>query len=352
MELNEILKRCEPVWKAKTVYAESLTFVRDENGLAEAPLLYAPKRVIRLTDAREENEYAEGVDFTVTERGIRLTENSRVFCFDRADLEPADPAPGTYFPAADRNIAFAEGHFFHDRQVSVTYEAVEADWDGHLPTPCLSSLPHAKKCLKRDKKFRLLIYGDSLSVGANASGFTGSYAPPYQPTYANMLTAALAERYGAEITLHNPSKGGADSAWGLANAAKLAVPFKPDLAIIAFGGNDSPTPPEKYIANLRGIADAIRRESPECDVILAATMLPNKLLCTERALFYGNQPLFVPALYALAEGLGRAAVASISELHDYLLTRKRFIDLTGNNVNHPNDFMHRLHAQYYLEMLK
>lgn len=56
-------------------------------------------------------------------------------------------------------------------------------------------------------------------------------------------------------------------------------------------------------------------------------------------------------LYDIADEFG-GAVASISELHDYILTKKRFIDMTGNNVNHPNDFMHRLHTQYYLEMLK
>jgi len=352
MDLKEILKRCEPVWRTPVVYAESVAFVRGDDGSAEAPLLYAPKRVIRVTDAREEREYSEGVDYEVTERGVRLTPGSRIFCFERADLEPVDPAPGTYFPAADRNVFFTEGHFFHDRQVSVTYEPVRLDWDGHLPAPALDRLPHAKKCLLEDKKLRLLVYGDSLSVGANASGFADSYAPPYQPTYADMLTAVLAERYGAEITLHNPSKGGADSAWGAANAGELAVPFKPDLAIVAFGGNDSPTPPEVYIDNLRRIACAVRRETPECDVIFAATMLPNKLLCTDRARFYGNQPLFVAPLYALADEIGRAAVASISEMHDWLLTRKRFVDMTGNNVNHPNDFMHRLHAQYYLEMMK
>ena len=352
MELKEIEKRCEPIWDAETVYAESLMFVKDENGDAEAPLLYAPKRVIRVTDAREEREYEEGVDYIVTAHGLRRTRESRIFAFEREELEPTAPAAGTYFPAADRNIFFTEGHFFHDRQISVTYEAKESDWTGHRPTPSLDRLPHAKKCLTETKKMRLLVYGDSLSVGANASGFADSYAPPYQPTYVNMLHAMLEKRYNCEIELHNPSKGGAGSTWAVENVNELCVPFKPDLAIVAFGGNDSPTPPEVFGANIRRVTDAIRAASPDCDFIFAATLLPNKLLCTERALFYGNQPLFVPVLYKIADDYGNAAVASISELHDYILTRKRFIDMTGNNVNHPNDFMHRVHAQYYLDLLK
>ena len=34
-----------------------------------------------------------------------------------------------------------------------------------------------------------------------------------------------------------------------------------------------------------------------------------------------------------------------------LHSRKRFIDTTGNHVNHPNDFFHRLYAQYLCGML-
>ena len=288
----------------------------------------------------------------MTPRGLRLLPGSGIFCFDRKDLEPDDPAPGTYFPAADRNVFFIEGHFFHDRQVSVTYEAKRCDWDGHRPSSSPDQLPRTKKLLKEDKQLRLLVFGDSISVGANASGFTDSFAPPYQPPYAGLLCAALEARYDAQITYCNPSKGGANAAWGAETADELAAPFMPDLAIVAFGGNDSNTPPEVFGANIRRIVDSIRAKSPECEFIFAATLLPNKLLCTERALFYGNQPSFVPVLYDLARELGTAAVASISELHDYLLTRKRFIDMTGNNVNHPNDFAHRLHAQYYLELLK
>ena len=57
-------------------------------------------------------------------------------------------------------------------------------------------------------------------------------------------------------------------------------------------------------------------------------------------------------LYDLADRLGGAAVADITAMHRYVSSRKRFIDMTGNNVNHPNDFFHRLHAMYYSEMFR
>ena len=43
-------------------------------------------------------------------------------------------------------------------------------------------------------------------------------------------------------------------------------------------------------------------------------------------------------------------IADFYSMQKYLLKRKRFIDLTGNNVNHPNDFMIRCHAQLLTEL--
>lgn len=34
-----------------------------------------------------------------------------------------------------------------------------------------------------------------------------------------------------------------------------------------------------------------------------------------------------------------------------LLRRKRYLDLSGNGLNHPNDFGHRLYAQVLLHLL-
>ncbi len=39
------------------------------------------------------------------------------------------------------------------------------------------------------------------------------------------------------------------------------------------------------------------------------------------------------------------AVANFQSAHKYLLKTKGYSDLTGNNVNHPNDFLIRLYAQ-------
>ena len=83
---------------------------------------------------------------------------------------------------------------------------------------------------------------------------------------------------------------------------------------------------------------------------MVATSTPNPLLTDERAHFYGSQPFQKAELDKVAALYSGVAVADITGMQAFLHSRKRFIDTTGNNVNHPNDFFHRLYAQYLLGM--
>jgi hypothetical protein len=72
---------------------------------------------------------------------------------------------------------------------------------------------------------------------------------------------------------------------------------------------------------------------------LIAPILPNAQVGN----FMGTQAQFLPVLQTL-EGQG-VAVADMTSFHQYLLTRKRYFDMSGNNVNHLNDFLARAYAQ-------
>jgi hypothetical protein len=46
------------------------------------------------------------------------------------------------------------------------------------------------------------------------------------------------------------------------------------------------------------------------------------------------------------------AVADMTQIHwDILATGKRYRDMTGNNINHPNDFIARIYAKVILKTL-
>lgn len=62
---------------------------------------------------------------------------------------------------------------------------------------------------------------------------------------------------------------------------------------------------------------------------------------------------------ALISALPLAAGADIDRIggtlapsHDALLQRKRYIDMTGNNANHPNKFLISVYAQTILNLLE
>ena len=46
------------------------------------------------------------------------------------------------------------------------------------------------------------------------------------------------------------------------------------------------------------------------------------------------------------------AVADLTQIHsDLLATGKQYRDMTGNNINHPNDYLIRVYAQVLLKTL-
>ena len=350
-----------PVWDTDIMYAESLCFVD-----GESVLMYEPEEIISLYDSHLKTEYKNGVDFVLEGRKITLTEGSPMFSFTSRELYPAEPIPGHTFPMAVRrpdqaapvgsddpndtaqsncNILFYEGHFFHDRQYAVTYKIKENTWQGHRPESARDRIPNTMRKLDCGEPVAITLFGDSISVGANASGFTD--IEPYLPPYAQLLVEYLEERYGSMIDLHNPSIGGKDSQWGVDTVEENVNFRRNDLVIVALGGNDSFTPKEKLVENIQTIINAVKAKYPDTEFIVTATSYANELL---KGTFCGNQPTFSDEMDKLiAPGIAKA---DMTKMQEELLRHKRYIDITGNNVNHPNDFFHRMHAQYYIEMFK
>ncbi|MBE6574568.1 MAG: SGNH/GDSL hydrolase family protein [Ruminococcaceae bacterium] len=329
-----------PIWDTDVMYYESLTFV---NG--ESLLMFEPEEILSLFDSHIQKEFKLGVDFKVEGRRIYLLPDTDIFSFTEDELYPSEPIPGHTFPMGDRNILFYEEHFYHDRQYAVSYRIKENTWKGHRPENQSHLFPATMQKLRNGEPINITLFGDSICVGANASGFTG--AEPYLPSFSGLLIEYLEHRYGSKVDFHNPSIGGKDSKWG-ADTVEENVNFRfNDLVIISLGGNDSFTEPDDYIKNIQTIIDSVRNKHPETEIIVAAPTFANRLL---KGSFHGNQPVFIGHMHKLKGE--RIAVADITSMQTELLEHKRYIDLTGNNVNHPNDFFHRMIAQYFIEMFE
>lgn len=335
----------KPVWQGNIVYNETLMFVKDKNGNVEpAPLLYTPTEILSVRSFDLNTEYVEGVDYTVQNGRIVLTKNTRIYTWSYLDYYPTAAIQGrTFDKTGGGYIAFGEGDTFYKTQVAVTYRHADS-WKGVIPAYQGKTLKNTVNKLKNGGKLKIVYYGDSITTGANSSHFNA----PYAPIWTQLVTQTLSAAYNnPNITEINTAVGGTNAAWGDQNVKDRVVAYKPDLVVIAFGMNDANTSCINYAYHIGRMICAVRKANRNAEFILVSPMQANK----EVKGFYGNQYKFQRILKQF-ECVGRGiAVAPMWSMHECLLKSKRYYDMTGNNVNHPNDFLARVYAQTVAELL-
>lgn len=224
-------------------------------------------------------------------------------------------------------------------QICVTYETEEM-WQGYAPEPSLSKLPTVSEKLAKGEPVTVVLYGDSISVGFDCSGIYN--VKPYQPIWGDLVIESLRERFQSPITFHNPSVAGVDSDWALENLQERVNVHHPDLVILGWGMNDRCSG-EEYAVKTKRLIEKIKEENPKAEIVLMASSLANALTATEPYLFCANQKDHGRCLKDLCkEGI---VLADIGSMQTELMKKKRYIDLTGNWLNHPNDYLARVQAQ-------
>ncbi len=343
-----------PVWDTREVYNETVLFVGEED---EAPLLYFPDKVLSVRNYGLEIEYEQGKDYVVTEDGkIRRLKGSSIpyFTVDEYYRTEPDSVPVAVFGAPNgltfeenRYIKYGEGDTFTSRQIAVTYTH-SRPWTGNVPLGQSERMRSFLNKLTRKEDTSIVFYGDSITVGCNASGTQyGGNCAPYTPSYAKMVTDFLSATYGGEVRCVNTAVGGMNTEWGLQNVQERVIDYAPDLAVIAFGMNDAKLTVAAYRRMIRECIDKIHAALPDCVVVVVATSVPNN----ETEWYYGNQKEYVKGLKEIVQdpAYSFVALADMTQMHLDLLNSKRFRDMTGNNINHPNDFLIRIYAQVILK---
>ncbi len=342
-------EQLQPFWRSTTMHGESVLFLeRGDGELPRADLLFAPTSVVAIRSSSGEVAYEEGKDYIWKpgSREVVLPQGSRIVCKRAQDLRC--PAGSQQYRLTHRDgngeILFGGGHEYHDMQTVVTYVHEADQWQGPKPASAATQLKRTMEKLKNRQPVTIALLGDSISTGCNASGW--AKVAPWQPPYQDLLVQHLQSVYGGQVTLKNSSVGGQDSAWGLRVIGELAE-SQPDLVIIAFGMNDSAgRSAADFQANTRGMIEAVRQSRPETEFILVATMLGNRDWTT---LHHELFPEYRDALAELCQN--GVALADMTSIWTELLRHKRDWDMTGNGVNHPNDFGHRIYAQVLSALL-
>ncbi|MEI7672513.1 MAG: SGNH/GDSL hydrolase family protein, partial [Deltaproteobacteria bacterium] len=339
----------KPFWTSDIMEGESVLFIKESAETEpKAMLLFKPTKIISVQNSAGNVTYAEGQDYVWKQdtREVILPPGSRITFKTPQDLRRQPKSQQFTLPHRDGNgeILFGAGHEYHDMQTMITYKHEPDAWTGPKPSFDASLLPRTLKKLQNKQEVTIAILGDSISTGAQSSGW--AKVAPFQPPWQDLLVMNLEAEYGAKVILKNFAVSGTGSEWGLKNIGNVAA-SKPDLVILAFGMNDAcGVQPDKYQANIKGMIDAVNKVQPEAEFILIASMLGNKD-------WVGlNQGLFTAYREALAKlckpGI---AMADMTSMWTELLKYKKDWDMTGNGVNHPNDFGHRIYAQIISTLL-
>lgn len=361
-----------PVWKGTEVYNESVMFV----GIGDkAPLLYPAEEIISVRSFDLKTEYVEGKDYVLKDGRLELTEGTSITYIPEDVYYSDNPE----FPfqvkvmrdGVETSIRFSE--LICKYQVFVTYTH---KCGRKVFTPKDESEKFAKllKKLENGEDVTLVFYGDSITFGASATDMLG--LDPHTPIWAKMFTHFLAKKYGytvkyvapnlpstgevpseplvfgtnGTITYINPAVGGWRVVDGIEKFDTYVKPFVEeygcDFLLLAYGMNDGGNTPETEKELQRQLIDLCFGIAPDAEMLLLATMVPNNESVNG---WYANQHLYEPVFYELAEeytALGKhIAVGQMTTMSLSVLETKRFRDYTGNNINHPNDFMARIYAQ-------
>lgn len=342
-----------PFWRSQNVYNETVTF----KSLTDEPtLLYTPTKIISVYDYYLEKEYKQGEDFIIEGNKIRLTENTKINYW--TNYYSNTPNSTLIMPTTDGKFIYSSETEANKHQISISYEHNDT-WKGVVPQGQSEKLSQTLTKLKNGETVKIGIIGDSITYGRGSSGDFGYGAK--NPRYATLVYKYLKAKYPtANILFENVAVGGTASAWGSTVDGIGNFTIKPDLFIIAFGMNDVNTSLEDYYANINKIVVEARKINQKSEIVLVSSMLPNPEVMrydsTNQVViqtpYGGNIPLFEDELIKIANTDSKIAVAPMTSVTKSLYSLgKRFEDVNSNNLNHPNDYIHRIYAQTVLKVM-
>lgn len=354
----------EPAWSSPVVYRESGVLLVGADGVARLRLAFPAAEILemRSADGSQQFSLGEGVSLDESRMNLVFEKSGTIEAIAEADRFLPKDSPMSYRHRVgdpETYLLYAPGRWFHDHNIEVSYR--RADFESgdsqnsndsntsdsvsgkvrQADDRSAADLPRTLQLLRQGEPLRIAISGDSISTGLDASYKVN--AEPNQTGYAELVAAQLQQTSGSPVTLVNRSVAG----WSIANGVSdldALLASKPDLLIVAYGMNDvGRRDPTWYREQTALLIENAKKQLPEIEIILVATMLGNDdWIHTPREMF----PAYRDELKSLT-GPG-IALADLTEVWTVMLQHKDDLDLTGNGLNHPNDFGHRLYAQSIL----
>ncbi|MCI5779588.1 MAG: SGNH/GDSL hydrolase family protein [Lentisphaeria bacterium] len=298
--------------------------------------------MIEVANPAENVVYQRGRDWDFANGGLVRLPGSAIPELGPAELYPA-PDKARVFPAKDADavtggpdgklLRFDNRDFFARRQISFSYRTPIGAIPG-LPKLPKGVLPRFRAKLRQGGPVKITALGDSITQGFNATAFVG--CPPYQPCYAELFAAFLKRRFCSPVELRNLAVEGTC----IDDAIERRESWRDDdsdLYLIAYGMNDFVCrTPEKFVA----LAEELVGLVPSGEFLFVSAISANpEWSCIPP----GKDAAFASTLRCWCRR-NNFALADVNALWHQISDRRDYWGLTGNGVNHPNDFGHRLYA--------
>ena len=352
-------------WKNSTMYNESITMMKRSSGEIYAKTLFVPTKINAVVDVYLQKEYKEGVDWEWVKgtNKIKWLSGSSIPYFTDNDLSGKD-SKGNYIPEFPSwsdggrsrfgNALYCVSSFLYEKQIciSYTYDTAQVAKQGIKYTQYQGDkLKNTVNKLKNGEKLKVLFYGDSIFSGCDASGMYSR--EPYMPYMHKLIQQELSRNTKGKVQVDNLSVGGwtvengRDALSGGVDGHNYSDKYKGyDLLILSFGMNNAYTSKEEYIAATKAIVDKIKKDNQNLEVILVSCMNPNPRVGWD--VNQKHQGGWLKEIAAQSKYSSYTAVVDFYAVHKSILAYKDFSATTGNNINHPNDWLIRVYAQNIL----
>ncbi|MBQ8428795.1 MAG: SGNH/GDSL hydrolase family protein [Clostridia bacterium] len=393
-------KLVTPFWNSDVMYDETVILVAPTDGdgkitaLPSAKLLFEAEEILEVKqyfhvdNGNQIKNFTQDVDFTYADGvltavgtigedlfGMPTVNTTLPYVTDKqAKGIEAFPGLGTTtgIPSSEGEweIPFTESYQIVQMQLSVTYRH-SGEWTGAKPAYQGETLSTVVNKLKNKEDTEILIFGDSVATGANSSSLLG--VEPYLTPWFTLTANKLSRYYGTKVNITNKSVGGWTSSNGVSSVAsggwingtyveqvgliKLfeteLAEYTPDLAILHFGLNDVTlgVSAQTYYENICKMINCIRDRNPNCDIIILGSLIANPEAKNQSK----DLSPYTKVNNAIASQVYKnehIVSWDIGVMHQELLAAgKKYLDMTGNNVNHPNDFIARIYAMNVLSLL-
>lgn len=381
VSISDLSEEMQYLFSENKVTNDTLFFIDKGD---EKRLLYPATKIISVTSYDGSVTYKEDVDYILTDDGkLKITENSSIPCITS---EKYYNHPETMLQIEHKGekkwVYWGEGDAMTKWQVCVSYEH-KSVWDGFLQECHKDQFEGIIEKLKGGEDITVVFYGDSITCGANSSWYIGHN--PYQYSYPMLFVNSLADLFDytvnyvdvshldslikptpepyiagerGTITYINPSMGGWTARDGVNNFNTYIKPYIEqygcDLLVVAFAGNDAVAgyTPTLVANNYSEIIEKAKKICPELHFMMVSSMVNTPLSTngwnTPSMLEHEGQFKIASKRQNIANKTP-GAVVNMTSMSMSLLDYKEFADYSGNNINHPNDFLHRIYAQSLLQ---